>query len=82
MLCDPTKMTIKIKKFKQNSGKVLGYLFNILHAHLLLSQLELPLGDEAVLIPVHGVEGELAMDVQVQEVPAEEELCRLLEKCG
>jgi hypothetical protein len=53
---------------KKNSTR----LFDIFHAHLLLGQLELALGDETVLVPVHGVEGQLAVHIQVQEIPAVE----------
>ena len=44
------------------------YRIYFLHGQLLLGELEFSLGDEAVLVPVHGLEGRLAVHVQVQEV--------------
>ena len=56
--------------------KSYNYRINLFHGHLLLGELELPLRDESVLVPVHGLEGGLTVHVQVQKISRNKQIIK------
>ena len=56
--------------------KSYNYRINLFHGHLLLGELELPLRNESVLVPVHGLEGGLTVHVQVQKISRNKQIIK------